>query len=193
MAGINMKSILAKAQACTASAELQKKIEAKIDQVMLTGGGAPGGAAISTAGASAAAGKFIEVLQNEVKSLGGGGSYSGGGLGDTAVSAATSLEHGAPQKVGKNKYQIDVWFSGDLHRDSLAPDKYDGVDNIVALLNNGRKRTDGSAYGLWHGHEIVGLRYRSGANFISSAVHNFMANYGTEYGVTDIDVSPIYK
>lgn len=194
MASINMESILAKAKAYTSGTEFQKKIEEKTDSIVMTGAGST--IVTINGGAHMAAAKFIEVLQNEIESLGAGGSYENGNLGSTAVSALTKLEHGEPHKVGKNKYQIEVWFSGNLHRDSLAPDKYDGVENIAALLNNGYAAGN-TIYGIWSGHNnnqrIASLAVRDGAHFIESTVRNYMANYASDYGVVDIEVDEIYK
>ena len=189
-----MDSILSKAKAYMNSAQFQQKVEKKVDDVMLCGGAIynTSGKVVTIGGASMAAAKFIEVLQNEINSLGTGGSFSNGNLGGTAVSALIHLEHGSPHKIGKNKYQIEVWFAGDLHRDSLAPDKYDGVENIAALLNNGYS-TGNAVYGTWHGDKIASLTQRDGAHFIDSAIHNYMTNYASEYGVVNIEVADIYK
>lgn len=181
MASVNMESILAKAKAYTNSAEFQKQLESKTDEIILTGGGTPTGAfgaAISIAGASAAADKFIEVLQGEIKSLGG--------------TIEAGLAHGSPYKVGKNRYQIAIWFSGELSRESLVPSKYGGIDNIIALFNNGYTASN-RVYGTWHGQQIASLQHRDALGFISSAVNNFMGNYGNEYGVLDISVDPMYQ
>lgn len=198
MSTINMKSILDKAKSYTASAKFQKRIEEKTDEVILTGGGGISwnGKSITIGGASAAAGKFIEVLQNEIRSLEASSGFAEGRLGHTAVAALEKLEHGSPCKIGKNKYQIDVWFSDDLHRDSLAPDEYDGIDNLAALLNKGYTAKQ-PVYGVWMGHSggfnIASLPQRSGAQFIQNAIRDYMANYASEYGVLDIKVDDIYK
>lgn len=211
MSTINMKSILDKAKVYTSSDKFQKQIEAKTDEVVLTGGSKGlAGKAITIGGASAAAGKFIEVLQNEIRSLEASSGFADGRLGHTAVSALEKLGHGSPHKIGKNKYQIEVWFGESeaahdkyLRRDSLAPDYFDeGINNIAALLNNGYKNhgktmTDNPVYGVWmstgHGFNIPALRQRSGAQFIQNAVRNYMANYASEYGVLDIKVDDIYE
>lgn len=182
MASINMESILAKARACTNTAEFQKKIEQKAD-ILIANGGANdiiGGRKVTISGMSVAAAKFIEVLQNEITSSG------------IAIADVISLEHSTPYKVGTNKYQIAVWFSNDLHRNSLVPDKYDGVDNIVALFNNGYSAGN-TVYGIWHGEKIASLNERVGIHFIDSAVRNYMGNYASEYGVIDIQIDPVYK
>lgn len=182
MSGINMESILAKAKACTETSQFQRKIEQKADTLITTGGAAstPGGRMVTISGMSMAAAKFIEVLKGEIEGS------------DIAISNAISLEHGSPQKVGTNKYQIEVWFSNNLHRESLVPDRYGGIDNIVALFNNGYSAGN-TVYGIWHGKEIASLTERTGIHFIESAVRNYMANYASEYGVIDIEIDGVYK
>ena len=201
MGTINMQSILSKAKRFTNSAGFQKKVEQKTDNIILTGDNATG-KLITISGINMAAAKFIEVLQNEINSHAiaeGGGGLNGRGLGATAVSALTKLQHGAPVKVGKNRYQIEVWFEGDLSRDSLAPDEYpEGIDNIAALLNKGYNAAN-TVYGIWAGHGYAGsfnipsLREREGLHFIENAIRDYMANYAPEYGVINIDVDDIYE
>lgn len=200
MASINMQSIINKAKKFTNSSAFQKQVETKTDEIILRGG-VPTGKRITISGINMAAAKFIEVLQNEINSHAiaeGGGGLNGRGLGATAVSALTKLEHGAPVKIGKNQYQIEVWFTGDLSRDSLAPDFYDGIENIAALLNNGYSAAN-TVYGIWLGHgyadnfNIPSLREREGLHFVQNAVKDYMANYAPEYGVINIQVDDVYE
>lgn len=182
MAGINMESILAKAKACTNTSQFQQKVQQKTDALIREGGVAQtsSGRMVTISGMQMAAAKFIEVLQNEIASSG------------IAIADAISLTRSDPYKVGTNKYQIQVSFTGDLHRDSLVPEKYGGVDNIIALFNNGYSAGN-TVYGIWHGEQIASLPTRPGIHFIASAVRNYMANYASEYGVIDIEVNPIYQ
>jgi len=200
MANINIESIINKAKRFTSSSEFQSRVEAKTDEIVLKGG-VPTGKRITVSGINMAADKFIEVLQNEIQSHAvaeGGGGLNGRGLGATAVSALTKLQHGAPIKIGKNRYEIEVWFSDNLSRDSLALDFYDGIDNIAALLNKGYSAAN-TVYGIWSGHghggsfNIPSLREREGLHFIESAIRNYMANYALDYGVVDIKVDSIYE
>lgn len=201
MSSIDMQSILTKAKKAMGTSKFQKQIEAKVDDIMMYGGVTKQGHVATIYGTSMAAAKFIEVLQNEIKSnamADGGGGLSGRGLGATAVSALTKLQHGDPVKVGKNRYQIAIWFSDDLHRDSLAPDHYDGVENVAALLNKGYSAAN-TVYGTWPGHgyasdfNIPSLQHREGLHFVENAIREYMANYAKEYGVIDIDVDDAYK
>lgn len=200
MATIDMNSILTKAKKTTGTASFQKKIEEKVDTALMTGSviGNGGGKNAKIYGTSMAAAKFIEVLQNEIRSHAaseGGGGFSAGGLGSTAIDALIKLDHGEPVKVGKNRYQIGVWFTEDLSRESLAPDKYEGVENIAALLNTGY--TAGHrVYGIWKGHgdeRRTSLVERDGARFIENAIRDYMSNYANDYGVIDIEVDEVYK
>lgn len=195
-----MNSIIKKAKKRIEQRDMQKQIENLIDGVFL---GTLGKMSFSSNNALCkhtpyeAATKFIDVLQKEIESLGGisRDDFANGNLGETAISTLTKLNHGSPVKVGKFKYMIDVNFTEDLHRDSL-DSKYEGIDNIAALLNNGYEAR-GTVYGIWIGHHnnqiISGIQIRDGAKFIESAIRNFMSNYAMDYGVIDIQVNDIYK
>lgn len=190
MATINMESILAKAQKCMVSNEMQRRLERKVDEVVfnftaVSGGGVP-------PNPTDAAKRFIEVLTGEIQSS-AGMSASSGELGATAVAALSQLTHGDPVKVGRNRYQISVSFTGNLHRESLYQRGYpSGVSNIAALLNAGYD-ADKRVYGTWHGDKIGSLQHRSGAQFIESAIRAFMANDAKNYGVINIEVDDAYK
>ena len=197
MSNIDMKSIMEKAVKATNTSKFQKQIEAKTDEFALTGNG--GGKANTVGGMPAspllAAAKFIEVLRNEIRSLEATSGFADGKLGATAVEALSQLDHGTPYKVGKFKYEIPVWFENDLRRDSLCPDEYDGIDNIAALLNSGYDAGH-VVYGIWLHHSpfnIPSLQHRSGAHFIENAIRDYMGNYASDYGVTNIEVDDIYK
>lgn len=198
MSSINMSSILAKAKRHINTPEMQKKIEDAVDRAVLSGRYGVRGKTITIYGLRSAADKFIEVLQNEIKSHEASdwsNELANGGLGKTAIDSLTKLSHGAPIKIGKNRYKIGVWFTDNLHRESLAPDKYDGVDNIAALLNSGYSAGH-TVYGVWRGHgeeERYSLVSRSGAHFIENAIRNYMDGYASEYGVIDIEINDVYK
>lgn len=194
MPQINTDAIVNKAKTYMRSPAAQKRIEQKIDSAVMTGGSVSdaNGKTITMTGAREAAEKFIEVLQNEIKSLGAGSGYADGRLGGTAVASLTQLKHGGIRKTGKNKYQIEVWFADDLHRESLVPDRYDGVENIAALLNKGYHARN-TVYGTWHGKDVASLQQRDGSHFIEHAIDTFMVNYASTYGVTAIEAADIYQ
>lgn len=173
MASINMESIQRKAEAFLNSSQGKQKISQAVDSR----------AGLVDSVLSTAASKFIEALQNEV------GAY-GGKLGPTAISALTQLDYGSPYKVGDNTYKIAVWFTGDMSRESLVPARYDGIDNIVALLNNGYSAGH-TVYGVWKGHgteSIASLPSRDGIHFIEKAIRAYTGMQGEGFYIIDIEV-----
>jgi len=180
MASVNMASIMAKARACTQKTAFQKKVEEKVDAAMLSGGTLGGKTVHSVTEAAEA---FIDVMKSEVA-----GANASGLIGEYGMSALNDLEHDSPGKSGKNTYQIGVSFTTDHHRSSLAPDRYDGVDNIIALLNRGYS-AGGTVYGKWHGKQIASKMSRPGAHFVENGVSNFMGSRARECGVKSIEIN----
>lgn len=185
MAAINMNSVMKMAEKVMESPKYKKMVEEKTNEI---------GMRVTMSAAS----KFAWVLQHEIDSLGvseGNGGYANGKLGPTAISALSNIDYAEPYKIGIYEYMIPIWFDGDLHRDSLDPYYYNGVDNIVALLNNGYKAGN-AIYGIWSGHgddNIWSLQQRAGAGFIQNAVRSFMGNYASDYGFCTIRVDDTYK
>lgn len=174
------------------TSEGKKKADRRVAEAIRNG---DGGQHIIITGMNAAAQKFIDVLKSEIQSH-AGSNYAGGELGKTAISALMNLQHGQPIEIGDNLYQIEVWFSGDLHRESLAPDEFpEGIYNIAALLNNGYSAGH-TVYGVWLGHSpwnIPSLPMRDGTHFVDSAIKTYMANYAREYGVVSVTADEVYK
>lgn len=129
-----------------------------------------------------------------------------------------SLECTSPIRLRDGVTVVYVYFQdeidGGLHRDSLEDggNGYtgEGINNIIALFNNGAHASD-YVYGWWNGHEPQGESvYRSGGDlhakyawvrskkdrealhFIQQAVGDFNGNYGWEYNVTAV-VGDDYK
>lgn len=112
-----------------------------------------------------------------------------------------SLDYTNPVEVGEGRYMVSVYFSDDLHRDSLENDLgYEGIDNIIALFNNGA-HAENFVYGWWNNHSPSGeaisrltpgddfawvrsKKDREGLHFIQQAVSDFNGNYGSIYNVT---------
>lgn len=185
MPSINIESIKKKAAEYMKTPKMQREVQNKVDKYML------GEISISFGrdrGAppppSLAAAKFIEVLQNEICSS---------GLSKDAIDAVSNLSHGSAYRSGVNKYIIPIYFTGELSRPSLDPERYGGINNIVALLNSGVDHKMHAVHGEWHGVETWSKTVIPGAHFIENAIRNFMSNYSTEYGVIDIDVDDVYK
>ena len=105
-----------------------------------------------------------------------------------------------------------IYFADDLSRESLTnhmreEDDYIGIDNIVALFNNGYVASK-PVYGLWYGHEsTVGSgQYRSlpgvyayvksrqarpSLHFMQQAIEDFCAKYSKKYNLT-IELADMY-
>lgn len=180
MASINMESILAKAKAHMGSSSGQHKIDNVVSKVMLGNIRLQSGGTAHTP--EEAASKFIEVLRSSINSA---------GLSDGAIGAVSNIEHGSAHSIGHNTYIIGVYFVGDMTRPSLDEAKYGGINDIVALFNNGVDHTMRPVHGLWHGQETWSRTVIPGTHFIEQAVTDFMGNYASEYNVTNISVEGI--
>ena len=86
-------------------------------------------------------------------------------------------------------YYVGIAMLDSARRESLQPEKYEGVSNIVALLNTGYPK-DGRKVGRVHGYwetadrEIWSLPHREGLRFIQHAIDRFNSTYAKEYNVT---------
>lgn len=105
----------------------------------------------------------------------------------------------------KDGFELPIYFAGDLHRQSLENEwsDYDGIDNIVALFNNGYEAGN-YTYGWWNNHspsgEAIGRattgtedfawvrskKYREPLHFIQQTISDFNGNYGSDYDVTAV-------
>lgn len=180
MASINMASILAKSKAYVQSDAGQSKVNNVVNKVMLGNIRLQSGGNTHTPEEVAA--KFIEVLRNSIDSA---------GLSDGAIGAMSNIEHSSAHSIGHNTYIISVYFVGDMTRPSLDEAKYGGIDDIVALFNNGVDHRMRPVHGEWRGHETWSKTVIPGTHFIEQAVTDFMGNYASEYNVTDISIEGI--
>ncbi len=180
MASINMDSILAKAKAHMGSSAGQSKVNTVVSKVMLGNIRLQSGGTAHTP--EEAASKFIEVLR---------GSINSAGLSEGAIGAVSNIEHGSAHSIGNNTYIIGVYFVGDMTRPSLDESNYGGINDIVALFNNGVDHTMRPVHGLWHGRETWSRTVIPGTHFIEQAVADFMGNYASEYNVINISVEGI--
>lgn len=114
-----------------------------------------------------------------------------------------SMTYGEPIALSDGTYVLGIYFTDDLHRNSLENDytDYEGIDNIIALFNNGAD-AENYVYGWWDGHRPSGeaiarsvngaedyawvrsKKNREGLHFIQQAVADFNGNYGSQYNVT---------
>ncbi len=191
---INIDSIMKKLNAYVGSSDGQAVTKEYIAECVAKGirlkGGVSGaggtGALVTVVEMEDAAKKLISSIQNIARSFGIDGSI-------TAL--MDSLTHSAPIKQADGSYEVDIYFAGDKHRESLYPKGYpDGIDNIVALLNNGFQIGSDreQAFGVWHGQMTRGLRSREGLHFIQEAVFEFNSAYGDTYNAT-VWVDPVYE
>ena len=131
--------------------------------------------------------------------------------GGSRVGTANSIHSGRVRQVGPTEFEIEISFDPDtLHRDSLENDLgYDGVENIVALLNNGYHAKN-YVYGWWNGHKpsTGEVSYRSGYGsddalirsmkereplyFVQDAAAEFEQKYGKKYGIK-VEIGSDYK
>lgn len=82
-------------------------------------------------------------------------------------------------------YYVGISMSDNAKRQSVQPEKYDGVHNIVALFNTGYS-ANGRVYGYWESanKDIWTLQHREGLRFIQQAIDRFNSTYAKEYNVT---------
>lgn len=185
MAYLNMSSISSKVKAFSETKKGQKLMN---DALTKRGSALSGGGSVSGTEKDmlSAANTLLSLIRDEAAS------YS---------LPASVMQHFDNMKVGKvikrkdGSMEVSISLGGNLHRDSLYRDKYDGIDNIVALLNNGYG-TDGSSlstrpFGEWVGHEtkdgydyVYGRETIPGYGFMNKAVQTFNRSYGESFNVT---------
>ena len=122
---------------------------------------------------------------------------------ESIAEAGRTLTPSVPAKQPDGSYEVVLRFDPDsLHRDSLENDLgYDGIDNIVALFNNGYHAKN-YVYGWWNGHSPTGNSLTRGVTgdegyawvrsekereplqFMQDAATEFNAIYGSRYGVS---------
>lgn len=195
MANINLDSIMKKVEAYGRSVNGKLRMQEVIhkyakDGVSKTGAG---DRVVTETDMWMAASKMISVLRDTARSY---------ALPASIMRHFDSLECSKIYQMPDGSSEIYIYFGDDLHRDSLYSDGYDGVDNIIAVLNNGYHAKN-YVYGDWDGHAPTGeMRFdgrsiennayirsrkdREGLKFIQQAVQDFNGNYGSDYNVTAI-------
>lgn len=196
MAKININNIMRKVRAYSRTDAGQKNMDGVIEQYKKDGKHTTeaGGRIRTETDMYRAAAKLIEVMQTTAKSY---------------ALPESVLEHYNDLRTSQIFEQPDgtavmyIYFTDSLHRPSLIPDEYDGVDNIVAVLNNGYHARD-YVYGYWDNHEPEGMtgwsyldmrnidsaafirsrKDRDGLHFMQQAVMDFNGNYGSDFNVT---------
>lgn len=103
------------------------------------------------------------------------------------------------QDDGNGAVESLIYFADDLSRNSLDNDLYtgDGIDNIVALFNNGYVASS-ETYGWWEGHKptnggIIATDYavyvkskigRPSLHFMQRAIEDFASAYKGRYPIS---------
>lgn len=195
MASINLDSIMRKVESYGRSVKGKLRMKECVEKYRADGVSktAAGDRVITETEMWEAASKLISVLRSTARSY---------GLPASVMKHFDSLECSKIYTMPDGSSVIYVYFGDDLHRDSLYSDGYDGIDNIVALLNNGYHARD-YVYGYWDDHAPTGesvfdgrsintsafirsRKDREGLNFIGQAIQDFNGNYGADYNVTAV-------
>lgn len=182
MSTVNMDSILDKLYAWERSDKGQKKIQSTVNKYMRSNvKKTKAGSRVLTEGdMKAAANKLIQTIRDTAL---------GCNLPPSVAEHFGSLKISKLQRQTDGSYIIEINFTDDLTRESLQPEKYGGVRNIIAIFNNGypsdRRRSEAISYvtGWWHGKETRALEFRQGLYFMQDAVNDFNLNYGIPLGM----------
>ena len=179
---INMDSILDKVYAWERSDKGQKKIQGTVNKYARNNVSRTkaGSRVVTQRDILDAARKLVQTIKDTAH---------GCDLPTSVLAHFDSLSIGKLQRQADDSYTIEINFTDDLTRESLQPEKYGGVRNIIAIFNNGypadRSRSEAISHvaGYWHGKETVALEFRPGLYFLQDAVNDFNMNYGMPLGM----------
>lgn len=179
---INMDSILDKVYAWERSDKGQKKIQGAVNKYVRNNVSRTkaGSRVVTQRDMLDAARKLVKTIKDTAH---------GCDLPTSVLAHFDSLSIGKLQRQADDSYTIEINFTDDLTRESLQPEKYGGVRNIIAIFNNGypadRSRSEAISHvaGYWHGKETVALEFRPGLYFLQDAVNDFNMNYGMPLGM----------
>lgn len=179
---INTDSILDKVYAWERSDKGQKKIQSTVNKYVRnnTNRTKAGSRVVTQRDMLDAARKLVKNIKDTAH---------GCNLPASVLAHFDSLNVGRLQSQADGSYIIDINFTDDLTRESLQPEKYGGVKNIIAIFNNGypadRSRSEAISHvtGYWHGKETAALEHRPGLYFLQDAVNDFNLNYGIPLGM----------
>ena len=131
--------------------------------------------------------KMIELADKLVRML--RDSASAAALPPSVMADFATIKRGRVTPKGDGSFEVEINFNADLSRPSLQPHSYGGVDNIIAIFNNGYPRDAGRAeaishvMGEWHGKQVTALGSRPGLYFMQDAVNSFNSMYGAQYDI----------
>lgn len=182
MASINLDSILTKVDDWKESDKGRKRMKKTLDNYVRNNvGKTQAGSPVLTRKAMIDYGnKLIQAIQNTALSC---------DLPDSVAAHFSSLKRGKTIILPDGSYVMEISFADDLTRESLEPQRYGGVRNIVAIFNNGypadagRSEAISNVCGWWHGNYIHALGARQGLHFMQTAVDDFNQTYGSQFGI----------
>lgn len=192
MSGINLNSVMSKVTKFSKSKKGKEKIKECLDGYRSEGvtTTAAGSKLLTDEGMIEMANVMIQSLKNIANSY---ATQSDENSSDDAHGIPNSIlaKHfdtlyaSNIQKNSDGTSVIYINFGGDLSRDSLYKEKYGGVDNIIAIFNNGYHAKN-YVYGYWHDQPTHSRKNRDGLHFIQQAISDFNDVYGNRYNVTAI-------
>lgn len=167
-ATLNTASISAKLDAWARSSAGQKVISKKIDEYI------DKDVRETQAGGKVLTVQWVRELAQELCQMIEANAAS---LPESVRANVASVAPHRPQKGrgGSIKAEINfesVWLS----RESLIPERYGGIDNIIVLFEKGY-HANGQVFGEWHGQRVGSLTEREGLGFIADAVNDFNEKY----------------
>ena len=154
------------------------EVKSKIKNSITGGSGTHSGINFSNNLADEIATKFIDILKLSMESS---------GLSANAIQSISNLEYTSTYNEQTGILKIKVSFK-DTYRPSLYTKKYDGVDDIVMLLNEGVDHVMNPVYGVWHGEKIRSATTINGAHFLEQARDKFLGEYGAKYNVLSVEI-----
>ena len=116
---------------------------------------------------------------------------SSSGMNGGAIAAVGDVASTGATKVGEGVYQVGVTIGSEF-RPSLVPEKYGGINDMAALLNNGY-HAGNYVVGEWHGNIIRSLTDREGAHFVQAGASDFMGSYGGPGHIVSLTISDRFQ
>ena len=187
---ISAAALMGKVEAYAKTPAGQKKMSDKItsyrngsDAHVSQAGRTYGGGSIMTEKQMIAAAKeLISMIKSAAASA---------GLPASVMEHIESVDDTYPFGLPDGSMGIQIYITDDPKRLSLYPEKYSGVDNIVAIFNNGYTAKD-RVYGDFRSKYAYSLVKRQGTFFMQKAIDEFMSKYSAEYDVS-VELDPIYN
>ncbi len=125
--------------------------------------------------------ELIDMIRTEAASY---------GLADSVMAHFNSMTY-MIEDSGDGDVTYHIYFDDDLSRPSLLPSKYVGIDNIVALFNNGYVASN-RIFVKVNGIKVPSRQFRPTLSFMQSAVDSFIDKYSGKYNIT-VDLGDEYN